>query len=69
MWHIIMFVFTEFRNISIQLNLVPFDWLIYSELTVYIIIEPLFEMCSFFLLLVSKSQLIVISLLKYLSSE
>ena len=30
--------------------------------------EPLFEMC-FFLLLVSKSQLIVISLLKYLSSE
>ena len=68
MWHIIMFVSTEFRNISIQLNLVPFDWLMYSELTVYIIIEPLFEMC-FFLLLVSKSQLIVISLLKYLSSE
>ena len=68
MWHIIMFVFTEFRNNSIQLNLVPFDWLMYSELTAYIIIEPLFEMC-FFLLLVSKSQLIVISLLKYLSSE
>ena len=31
--------------------------------------EPLFEMCIFFLLLVSKSQLIEISLLKYLSSE
>ena len=28
MWHIIMFVSTEFRNISIQLNLVPFDWLL-----------------------------------------
>ena len=31
--------------------------------------EPLFEMCIFFYLLVSKSQLIEISLLKYLSSE
>ena len=41
-----MFVFTEFRNISIQLNLVPFDWLMF---TVYIILEPLFEMCSFFI--------------------
>ena len=68
MWHIIMFVFlriSEYLNSikSRSVQLIDVEWIYcqyYNGTSIWNV---------FFLLLVSKSQLIVISLLKYLSSE
>ena len=70
MWHIIMFVFlriSEYLNSikSRSVQLIDVEW-IYCQ---YYNGTSIWNVCFFLLLLVSKSQLIVISLLKYLSSE